>query len=117
MPRLACTLTFAGPPSGGPAGTLHVRLLDVGRADAAADVLAAVDVPGVAADPAGAPVEVLLDVPDPLPRGRLALEAHLDVDGSGQTAVGDYRVMEHVGVTQDDVARGRAVPVLLRPVR
>jgi uncharacterized lipoprotein YbaY len=95
-------------------GTLWVRLVDVGRADAPAITVAEKAISAVNILSAADRVGFVLDVPDLDARKRYAVEAHLDVDGSGVTSVGDYRTMEHFGVRPDTIAR--PVTIRLRPV-
>ncbi len=95
--------------------TLRIRLQDVGRADGVDEtvheqILSSVSVSG--------PVDRVgfaLDVPALDPRGIYAIEAHLDLDGTGAVEVGDYRTMEHFGVGPQ--TSGQNLVVLVRPVR
>jgi uncharacterized lipoprotein YbaY len=93
-------------------GILHIRLLDVSRADAPAVVIAETTIPGVTIEEGDATIMFDLEIPELEAQSSYALEAHLDADGSGETSVGDYRTMEHIGVTGDET--GISVPI--RPV-
>jgi uncharacterized lipoprotein YbaY len=94
---------------------LHVRLADVSRADASATTIAETTITGVTLRSATDRVGFVLRVPELDPRRTYTIEAHLDVDGSGEVSIGDYRTMEHIGVTPATL--GETVRVRLRPVR
>jgi uncharacterized lipoprotein YbaY len=114
MTMLHGRVEFAAVPHAVRGGTLWVRLVDVGRADAPATTVAEKAIPGVTILSAADRVDFVLDVPDLDARKRYAVEAHLDVDGSGVTSVGDYRTMEHFGVRPETI--DQPVTVQVRPV-
>lgn len=93
-------------------GTLRIRLIDVSRADAPAVVMSESEIPEVDVESGEERFEFALDAPPLDPRSTYAVEAHLDADGSGETSVGDYRTMEHIGVSSPD----QVVSVPIRPV-
>ena len=93
-------------------GTLRVRLIDVSRADAPAVVVSERTIPDVSVERDGEHIGFELDIPGLEPGSTYALEAHLDASGTGETSVGDYRTMEHIGVSPTD----RSVTVPVRPV-
>lgn len=114
MAKLHGQVEFAAVPHAVRGGTLRVRLIDVSRADAPASTVAEEVIPGVTIQSAADRVGFVLDVPH-LDRGhRYAVEAHLDVNGSGETSVGDYRTMEHFAVRPESV--DQRVTVRVRPV-
>ncbi len=85
-------------------GTLVVQLADVSRAGASAEVVAELTLRDVSLGSADDRIGFVLQVPALDPRRTYTIEAHLDVDGSGDVSVGDYRTMEHFGVTPDSLA-------------
>jgi uncharacterized lipoprotein YbaY len=89
--------------------TLRVRLLDVSRADASAETIAANVVEDVSVVAADQRIAFVLDIGDLDPRHTYTLEAHLDIDGSGVVERGDYRTMEHFDVSPATVDRGHVV--------
>lgn len=93
-------------------GVLRVRLVDVSRADAAAVVISQAEITDVDVESGDERFEFTLDAPPLDPRATYAVEAHLDADGSGETSVGDYRTMEHIGVPSPD----ETLSVPVRPV-
>lgn len=93
-------------------GVLRVRLVDVSRADAAAVVISQTEITDVSVESGDERFEFTLDSPPLDPRSIYAVEAHLDADGSGETSVGDYRTMEHIGV----VSSQESLSVPVRPV-
>ena len=95
-------------------GTLRIRLVDVSRADAPATVIAEVSIPNVTMQSVADRIGFILDGPDLDPAHSHALEAHLDATGSGETSVGDYRTMEHIGVSA--ATAGDTFSIRLRPV-
>lgn len=114
MPRISGTVAFTAVPRRVADGVLRIRLLDVSRADASAISLSEVVLRGVAVTSPDDRFEFVLDAPDLDPRHAYALEAHLDVDNTGETSVGDYRTMENYGVTPETVSG--AMTIWLRPV-
>jgi len=88
--------------------TIHVRLLDVSRADASSETVASVVVESVSLIP-GRPVGFVLDVGELDTRHTYSLEAHVDVDGSQEYAIGDYLTMEHFDVSPDTVGEFHAL--------
>lgn len=116
MSSLTCHIEFVEVPAEGLDGTLRVRLVDVARADAAATVLAQAAEERFHLASAPGRYTVVLDVPDLDARGRYTVEAHLDVDGSGETSVGDFRTMEHFGVTRAELVGAEPLTVWLRRV-
>lgn len=93
-------------------GTLRVRLVDVSRADAPAIVIAEETIRHVNVESGSERFAFVLEIPLLDPSHTFALEAHLDASGSGETSIGDYRTMEHIGVSGTE----RIVSVPLRPV-
>jgi len=94
--------------------SVHVRLLDVTRADASAETLAEVTLKDVSLT-AGEPIDFVLDNVGSLDaRNTYSLEAHVDIDGSGDVAMGDYRTMEHFDVSHDTA--GEYHPLVCRRV-
>lgn len=93
-------------------GVLRVRLIDVSRADAPAVVMSELEIVGVNVESGDEHFEFHLEAPELDPRSSYALEAHLDANRSGETTAGDYRTMEHIGVSSQD----RVVSVPVRPV-
>lgn len=87
---------------------LHIRVENVGRADAPARLLGSCSIDGITAEQRLAgQVPFALDVAAP-GRGACAIRAHLDVDRDGVVGPGDYVTAEHISVPMDD---------LLTPVR
>lgn len=95
--------------------TLHVRLLDVSRADAAAETVAADSVEHVSVTTSGRRIPFAIVVDDLDERHAYAIEAHLDIDGSGEVERGDYRTMEHFGVSPTTIDQPHLVAC--RPIR
>jgi uncharacterized lipoprotein YbaY len=95
--------------------TLHIRLQDVSGADASAEVLADQVIRGISLSPPGESVAFAFEVPALEPRGIYAIEAHLDVTGSGEVAVGDFLTMEHFGV--DPTLESQSVMVRVKQIR
>lgn len=93
-------------------GVLRVRLIEVGRADAPAEVVSEIEILGVSVESGDEHFEFALEAPELETRSSYALEAHLDANRSGETTVGDYRTMEHIGVTSPE----QVVSVPVRPV-
>lgn len=94
---------------------LRIRLLDVSKADAASETVAEDVVEHVSLVTAGQGFPFLLEVDDLDERHTYTLEAHLDVDGSGDVAPGDYRTMEHFDVSPATINRHQRV--VCRPIR
>ncbi|MDN5766615.1 MAG: hypothetical protein L0H96_04685 [Humibacillus sp.] len=116
MRSLQCRIEFSPPPVTPLIGTLRVRVVEMGRADASAVVMAESTIEDCQVDPEQGWPMVTLTVAPPEPPQQFALEAHLDVDGSGETSVGDYRTMEHFSVTGDDLGRGEVLTAQVREV-
>ena len=101
-------LTFEDGPADISGATVHVRVEDVSRADAASLTVAEWKIPAL---PAGTttsraiPFEVPVGALDA--RGRYSLRAHVDVDRDGRTSVGDFITMEEFPVSQPDFYRLR----------
>ncbi|MEO5982937.1 MAG: hypothetical protein ABIQ13_11525 [Pedococcus sp.] len=115
MPLVECECALADGSAGSVVGTLRVQVVDVSRADAASPVMASWVGPSVELV-SGSAVSCSLEVPQPLNHAVYAVQAHLDLDGSGETSVGDYRTMEHVGVTPDMLGGRQRAKVRLRLV-
>lgn len=94
--------------------TLWIRLLDVSRADGLDETLAEQVLRGISVSAPGEEFAFALDAPMLDPRGTYTIEAHLDVSGSGEVEVGDYRTMEHFGV--DPASPRQTLIVWVRPV-
>lgn len=114
MARISGNVAFTAVPRRVADAVLRIRLLDVSRADASSISISETTLRGVAVTSAEDRFEFALDVPDLDPRHTYALEAHLDVNDTGETSVGDYRTMEHYEVTPETVSA--AVTIWLRPV-
>jgi hypothetical protein len=114
MPQLRGEIEFASAPHAVADGVLHIRLLDVSRADASATLVAEEVIPAVSMRSVDDRLGFILDVPGLDPRATYTVEAHLDADGSGEVSVGDYRTMEHIPVTAATL--DAAVTVPLRPI-
>lgn len=82
---------LAGPVAG---AVLTVRLVDVSRADASSITKAESVFRDVALTSSTDAVAFELSSLDVRSPGRYAVEAHLDVDGSGDITPGDYLTME-----------------------
>jgi uncharacterized lipoprotein YbaY len=95
--------------------TLHVRLLDVSRADASARIVAGTVLENVSVTAAGHRIVFALEVGDLDTRSTYSLEAHLDVDGSGEVTSGDYRTMEHFDVSPATISLQHLI--VCRPIR
>lgn len=95
--------------------TVAVRLLDVSRADAVAQVLAESRLPPL---PAGATsaeaIRFSLEDAPVDPRGTYTIAVHVDRDGDGAVSPGDYITMEQVVV--DAAAHSATVHVPVRMV-
>jgi uncharacterized lipoprotein YbaY len=94
--------------------TLRVRLLDVSRANASAETIAATVAWDVSIAAIDQRVPFVLDVGELDPRHTYTLEAHLDMDGSGVIERGDYRTMEHFDVSPATIDRQHLV--ICRPI-
>lgn len=116
MKTLECEVNFAPPPPEDLEGTLRVRVVEVGRADADATVVAEDVVEHCVLGPRSDPPVVSLRVSEPRKPEMLALEAHFDIDGSGETSVGDYRTMEHFPLTDAMVKQSRRLAIQVRAV-
>jgi putative lipoprotein len=115
--RIAGELRFREPPPDLRNATVRVRLLDVSRADAAAERVAeqTIEGPSVEPDDDGGSVRFALEAPE-LQAGRsYSLAAHVDLSGSGEIEPGDFLTMESVPV-EPTSERGH-VEVPVRPVR
>ncbi len=100
-------------------GTLRLHILDAARQDAAATVLAGTETSPVtlsADEPLDVAVDLDLWTADVSTLQTLSVEALLDVDGSGETSVGDYRTVEHIAVPTGRTRPDAPVPVPLRRV-
>jgi len=97
----------------GPA-TAFVQLLDVSLADAPAREVARQVIPDVAlADAVMRGIPFTLRVPALDPRARYSFSALVDVDGDGQTSLGDYQTTESYPLLEPDAGG----PLLLRARR
>jgi uncharacterized lipoprotein YbaY len=88
-----------------------VRLLDVSRADAAAETVAELTIPGCSLHP-GEPglIPFDLELPHLDPAATYALAAHVDVGVTGEVALGDYLTTQHHPVSERDVDRDIDLP-------
>jgi uncharacterized lipoprotein YbaY len=86
-----------------------VRLLEVSRADAASTTVAEVSFSVGAPGEDG--IDFELDVPPLDARATYTLAAHVDLDHSGEVAVGDYVTVQHIGVDARDAERTFDVPL------
>jgi putative lipoprotein len=81
--------------------TVHVRLEDVSRADAASTLVAELTLPLATSLPAGAELPFAIIAPHIDERARYAVRVHVDVSGTGEVEVGDllsttaYPVLTH----------------------
>lgn len=114
MAELRGEVELAAVPQAVVDGILRIQLADVSRADASAEVIAEMTVTGVTLKSVDDRVGFALQVPELDPKRTYTIEAHLDVDGSGDVSIGDYRTMEHFGVTPASL--GGILTVRLRPV-
>jgi uncharacterized lipoprotein YbaY len=75
--------------------TVTIRLEDVSRADAPAQIVAEQILPDVS-HTAGSPTQLPFAIEGTIPdeRARYAVRVHVDVDGDGQLGPGDYMNME-----------------------
>ncbi len=94
--------------------TLWVRLQDVSRADADGQTVAEQVLRGKSVSTPGDQLAFALEAPVLDPRGTYTIEAHLDIRGSGDVEVGDYRTMEHFGV--DPRASEQTLTVRVHPI-
>ena len=94
--------------------TLWIRLQDVSRADGDAQIVGEQVLRGISVSTPGEHIAFALDAPVLDPRSSYAIEAHLDIRGSGDVDVGDYRTMEHFGV--DPGSSDQTLTVRVRPV-
>lgn len=69
--------------------TVHVRLEDVSRADAEAELVAELTLPLAASLPAGAELPFAIIAPEIDGHARYSVRAHVDVSGTGDVTVGD----------------------------
>ncbi len=99
-------------PLGG--ATLWVRLQEVGRADADGQTVAEQVLRGISVSTPGENLAFALDAPVLDPRSTYVIEAHLDIHGTGEVEIGDYRTMEHFGV--DPGSSDQTFTVRVRPV-
>lgn len=116
MRSVQCQVVFAPPPATTLVGTLRVRVVDASRADASAIVVSEQAIENCSVTRAQDRATVTVGIPDSEPIQRLSVEAHLDINGSGETSVGDYRTMEHFPVTQEDFQSGDVVTIQVRAV-
>ena len=106
---------FADPPRRHARAVVRVRLSDVTRLDANSVTLAEQEIRGVELQP-GRPqrVSFALSAPEPDPRARYVVEAHVDLTGDGEIKVGDFISMgSHPVLTR---GHGRTVTVHVREV-
>ncbi len=103
MAELRGEIRLAAVPRPVVGGTLVIQLADVSRADAAAEVVAEMTLTGVSLGSVDDRVGFALQVPELDPGRTYTIEAHLDADGSGDVSLGDYRTMEHFGVTPESL--------------
>lgn len=96
-------------------GTLHVQVVDVSRADAPSIIIAQWTGERIEMS-AQHPVRCAMEVQLPPSQATYAVQAHLDLDGSGDTSVGDYRTMEHIPLTQAGLHDGATIELRLRHV-
>ncbi len=99
MAIMMCQCTLSPSPAGPPKGTLRVRVVDDSRADACANVISEVVDADLQCAP-GSPMICAVDIPAQGPPRGYAVQAHFDLDGSGEVEVGDYVTMQRYGVTE-----------------
>ncbi|MGB3258905.1 MAG: hypothetical protein WBG89_03785 [Ornithinimicrobium sp.] len=78
-------------------GTLRLRLVDDARADASTTTVST-SVDAALRWASESPVLRTLEVPADGPPTGHALQAHFDLDGSGEVSVGDYVTMQRYAV-------------------
>ncbi|MGB3762091.1 MAG: hypothetical protein WA966_02640 [Ornithinimicrobium sp.] len=93
MPLLTCEYTLVPDPHEPLNGTLRVRVVDDTRADDTAATLSTLVEAGLQWA-AGSPILRTLESAGNGPPNGSALQAHFDLDGSGEVAVGDYVTMQ-----------------------
>lgn len=86
----------AAPPFAG--ATIHVRVEDVSRADAASIEAARLDLPGVSHAPGQPPLEFAVDAGELDGAARYEVRVHVDMDGSGVMKAGDQISMTSIPV-------------------
>jgi uncharacterized lipoprotein YbaY len=69
--------------------TIHVRLEDVSRADAASTLMAELVLPLATSLPAGAELPFAIIAPHSEERASYSVSVHVDVSGTGDVTVGD----------------------------
>lgn len=89
-----------------------VEVSDVTVADASAVTLARLELVDVPVEPEGR-IAFALAVPEPDPRARLAVQAHIDVAGTRGYTEGDLLTTRHVEVPVRGDVDGLVVPVAL----
>lgn len=110
-PLVSGEVVFSEPPHRSEAAVVHVRLLDVTRADADGEVIAEQVISGVRLDPERPPrvrFELFGDRPDE--RSRCIVDVHVDLTGDGEVKVGDWITMASHPV----VTRGQPTTVSVR---
>lgn len=96
--------------------TVRVRLLDVSRADAPARIVAEEEIPSVSHAPGATErVPFRLRASSLNERAHYIVAAHIDVQGTGETQVGDFITMESYPVAT--FGRPDRVVVRVREVR
>lgn len=106
---------FADPPRRPGRAVVRVRLSDVTRLDAESVTLAEQEIHDVELDPARPPrVSFALSAPEPDPRARYVVEAHVDLTGDGEVKAGDFiNMASHPVLTR---GHGHTVVVHVREV-
>lgn len=114
-PLMTGEIVFAEPPRHRGRAVVRVRLSDVTRLDTESVTLAEQEIHDVELEP-GRPLRVpfALYAPDPDPRARCVVEAHVDLTGDGEIKPGDFVSMGgHPVLTR---GHGRTVTVEVREV-
>jgi hypothetical protein len=84
-------IVFADPPRRHARAVVRVRLSNVTRLDVESVTLAEQEIREVELDPARPPrVSFTLSAPEPDPRARYVVEAHVDLTGDGEIKAGDF---------------------------
>lgn len=119
MTTIHCRIVLPPSASVQVGGTLTLRIVDAQRQDVAATTVASSQVLDARLS-GDRPLDVVVDLDlraDDLDTLRtLSIEAHLDVDGSGDTSVGDYRTMQHIAVDPASTEADRPIEVPVRRV-
>lgn len=114
-PLVTGEIIFVDPPRRRARAVVRVRLSDVTRLDAESVTVAEQEIREVELDPGQPPrVSFALSGPEPDPRARYVVEAHVDLTGDGEIKAGDFiNMASHPVLTR---GHGRTVMVHVREV-